>query len=74
MSSRNVHSGPSPRKALSWRPGGWYGTGGCSVSKVLVEHLLNSILTDHLTEKENQILIKDLISYKWTFIEQKKQG
>ena len=50
------------------------GTDGCRVSKVLVEHLLNSILTDHLTERENQILIKDLISCKWTFIEQKKQG
>ena len=49
-------------------------TGGCRVSKVAVEHLLNSILTDHLTKKKNQILIKDPISYKWTFIEQKKQG
>ena len=50
------------------------GMGGCRVSKVVVEHLLNSILTDHLTKKKNQILTKDLISYKWTFIEQKKQG
>ena len=50
------------------------GTGGCRVSKVVVEHLLNLILTDHLAKKENQILIKDLISYKWTFMEQKKQG
>ena len=41
----SVHSGPSARKALAWRQGGWVGgKGRCRVSKEAVEHLLNSIL------------------------------